>query len=57
MYTFSQSIIFKNSIKFNIEKSVRINLFRYSDQFKSMLILRASNNGIVAEGYIRMLES
>lgn len=31
--------------------------FRYSYQFKSMLILRASGKGIVAEGYIRMLES
>lgn len=53
----SQSIIhvFKNSNKFKIEKSV--NHFRYSYQFKSMLILRASGKGIVAEGYIRMLES
>lgn len=29
----------------------------YSYQFKSMLILRASGTGIVAEGYMRMLES
>lgn len=52
---FSQSIIFKNSNKFKIEKYV--NLFRYSYPVKSMLILRASGTGIVAEGYIRMLES
>lgn len=51
----SQSIIFKNSNKFKIEKSV--NHFKYSYQFKSMLILRASGKGIVAEGYMRMLES
>lgn len=43
----SQSIIFKKSNKFKIEKSV--NHFRYSYQFKSMLILIASGKGIVAE--------